>query len=71
MTAVPAHRTAQYIEGHWYLPVEDYHELREALDMAVYHAENLQRVRDLRVVRDLDKSEAGFRKAKRLLERLR
>jgi hypothetical protein len=63
-------RPAQYIDGHWYLPVEDYHELRQALEMAVYHAENLRRVRNHIPVRDLSESTAGFAKAKRLLEAL-
>jgi hypothetical protein len=61
---------AQNIDGHWYLPVEDYHELREALGMAVYHAENLRRYIDHVVVRDLAESEGGFKRAKALLDEL-
>ena len=63
-------RSARYIEGHWYIPVEDYHELREALGMAVYHAVNLKRLKNAEVVRDFGESQAGFVKAVQLLESL-
>jgi hypothetical protein len=40
--------------------------LREALDVAVYFAENLQRVIDHKPVRDLDESRAAFERVRKL-----
>lgn len=41
--------------------------LREALEEAIYHADNLQRVRDGLVVRDLDESRHGLEHARAAL----
>jgi hypothetical protein len=45
--------------------------LVEALDMALYYLSNLERLKNAEVVRDFAESEAGARKAKKILEKYR
>lgn len=60
--------TADFIESRFPVSAEPSpNPLREALGMAIYHADNLRRLIDLEPVRDLAESAAGLEQARRIL----